>query len=109
MKIIRKKLIFIFVLALSLSGIFIYNYVNVDIEKVLESEEYSYLPEEAKKYVTEAYEATGEVILTEKNKKKNQVYLNPDYIAYLQLTSKEKEKVSNITDPYTIYYDFRKL
>jgi hypothetical protein len=65
MKIIRKKLIFIifiFVLALSLSGIFIYNYVNVDIEKVLESEEYSYLPEEAKEYVTEAYEATGEVI-----------------------------------------------
>ena len=112
MKIIRKKLIFIifiFVLALSLSGIFIYNYVNVDIEKVLESEEYSYLPEEAKEYVTEAYEATGEVILTEKNKKKNQVYLNPDYIAYLQLTSKEKEKVSNIPDPYTIDYDFRKL
>ena len=77
--------------------------------KNAESEEYSYLPEEAKEYVTEAYEATGEVILTEKNKKKNQVYLNPDYIAYLQLTSKEKEKVSNIPDPYTIDYDFRKL
>lgn len=112
MKIIRKKLIFIifiFVLTLSLSGIFIYNYVNVDIEKVLESEEYSYLPEEAKEYVTKAYEATGEVILTEKNKKKNQVYLNPDYITYLQLSGKEKEKVSNIPDPYTIDYDFGKL
>ena len=69
MKIISKKLIFIifiFVLTLSLSGIFIYNYINVDIEKVLEKEEYSYLPKDAKEYVKEAYEATGKVILTEK-------------------------------------------
>ena len=112
MKIISKKLIFIifiFVLTLSLSGIFIYNYINVDIEKVLEKEEYSYLPKDAKEYVKEAYEATGEVILTEKNKKKNQVYLNPDYVNYLQLSSKEKEKVSNIPYPYTIDYDFRKI
>ena len=111
MKIIRSKLIFIifiFVLTLSLSGIFIYNYFKVDIEKVLESEEYSYLPDEAKDYVKKAYDATGEVILTEKNKKKNQVYLNPSYINYLQLSSKEKENVSNIPDPYTIEYDLIK-
>ena len=90
MKIVHKKrifIIFIFVLTLSLSGIFIYNHFNVDIDKVLESEEYSYLPDEAKEYVKDAFEATGEVIPTEKNKTENQVYLNPSYIKYLQLSS----------------------
>ena len=112
MKIVHKKrifIIFIFVLTLSLSGIFIYNHFNVDIDKVLESEEYSYLPDEAKEYVKDAFEATGEVIPTEKNKKENQVYLNPSYIKYLQLSSAEKKNVSNIPDPYTIDYDFRKI
>ena len=112
MKIVHKKLvfiIFIFVLTLSLSGIFIYNHFNVDIDKVLESEEYSYLPDEAKEYVKDAFEATGKVIPTEKNKKDNQAYLNPSYINYLQLSSAERNNVSNIPDPYTIDYDYRKF
>ena len=102
MKIVHKKrifIIFIFVLTLSLSGIFIYNHFNVDIDKVLETEEYSYLPDEAKEYVKDAFEATGEVIPTEKNKKENQVYLNPSYIKYLQLISTHRKNISNITMP----------
>ena len=112
MKIVHKKLvfiIFIFALTLSLSGIFIYNHFNVDIDKVLESEEYSYLPDEAKEYVKDAFEATGKVIPTEKNKKDNQAYLNPSYINYLQLSSAERNNVSDIPDPYTIDYNYRKV
>ena len=40
----------------------------VDIDKVLKSESYSYLPKEAKNYVKKVFEQSGEVILTEKNK-----------------------------------------
>ena len=78
------------------------------IDKVLESEEYSYLPDEAKEYVKDAFEATGKVIPTEKNKKDNQAYLNPSYINYLQLSSAERNNVSDIPDPYTIDYNYRK-
>ncbi len=112
MKIISKKLIFIifiFILTLSLSGYFVYDFLKVDIEKVLETEEYSYLPEEAKEYVRKAYEETGNVILTEKNKKKNLSYLNPDYIRYLEMSNEEKNEVSDIPNAYTMDIDIREL
>ena len=56
---------------------------KIDIDKVLKSKSYDYLPVQAKSYVKEVYEKTGNVILTEKNKKKNQSYLNPAYVQYL--------------------------
>lgn len=41
------------------------------IEKVLTTKEYSYLPKEAKQYIKIAYEQTGVLIPTEKNKQEN--------------------------------------
>lgn len=59
------------------------------IEKILKTESYSYLSPAAKNYVKEVYENTGELILTEKNKKKNEPYLNPKYALYLSLSEEE--------------------
>lgn len=55
----------------------------VNIEEVLLSPNYSYLPEPAKDYIREHYKETGEVLLTEKNKEEDKNYLNPQYIEYL--------------------------
>ena len=55
----------------------------VNIEEVLLSPNYSYLPEPAKDYIREYYHETGEVLLTEKNKEEDKNYLNPQYIEYL--------------------------
>ena len=60
------------------------------IEKILKTESYSYLSPAAKNYVKEVYENTGELILTEKNKKKNEPYLNPKYALYLSLSEEEQ-------------------
>lgn len=60
----------------------IYKYKN-DINYILKSESYAYLPKEAQNYIKEVYEKTGEVLLTEKNKENNKPYLNPDYVEYL--------------------------
>ena len=57
---------------------------NVNIEEILRTESYSYLPEKAKNYVREVYEEEGTVLLTEKNKEENIEYLNPQYVDYLQ-------------------------
>ena len=57
---------------------------------------YSYLPEEAKEYIKEKYEETGEVILTEKNKEKNKLYLNPQYVKYLTYSEEEKDKFGRV-------------
>ena len=58
------------------------------IQEVLETEEYSYLPEPAKNYVASVYEETGEVIKTEKNKEEGEPYLNPRYVDYLVSTDR---------------------
>ncbi len=76
------------------------------IDKILASESYSYLPKEAKNYIKEVYEETGEVILTEKNKEENVPYLNPQYVAYLQLSSEQKKNVSIIPNSYSVDYVF---
>ena len=57
--------------------------VNVNIEEVLRTEAYSYLPEKAKDYIREVYKNEGIILHTEKNKEKNVEYLNPAYIEYL--------------------------
>ena len=73
---------------------------TINIEEVLQTKAYSYLPEEAKNYIRKVYNETGNIILTEKNKKKNQSYLNPDYVEYLK-NSEVKTIVPNPTR-----YDF---
>lgn len=55
----------------------------VNIEEVLQTDAYNYLPMEAKNYIREYYNETGIILLTEKNKEDNKNYLNPQYIEYL--------------------------
>ena len=72
MYVVKKRILKISVLVLSLivSIVFIYNtkFSKTNIETILKSDAYSYLPVEAKEYVEEVFNKTGEVILTEKNK-----------------------------------------
>lgn len=87
---IKKRIVLIVVLIMSITIISLYlsyknNLFNKEeyIQKVLKTEAYSYLPEEAKEYIKKVYEETGNIILTEKNKKVNVPYLNPKYVEYL--------------------------
>lgn len=77
-------------------------YDDVKIEIVLATKNYSYLPVEAKNYIKEAYEETGNIILTEKNKKTNMPYLNSQFVEYLTLSDEEKESINYIPDTYII-------
>jgi oligoendopeptidase F len=70
--------------------VIINTFKKTKIDKVLETSSYSYLPKEAKNFIKEVYEETGEVILTEKNKKSNAPYLNSQYVSYLALSDEEK-------------------
>lgn len=89
-----KKKILLFILPVFLGvGIIIYHSsynkedilnIKIDLEKILKSSSYSYLSKNVKDYIVNYYNETGEVLLTEKNKVNGKVYLNPDYIAYLE-------------------------
>lgn len=105
----NKKIIILstFVVIFICGSIVLLNNINSkskNIEKVLSSKYYSYLTENAKDYVEQVYKETGEIPLTEKNKEDNQPYLNPDYIDYLELSDKEKEKIDLIPEPYILDY-----
>ena len=108
---IRKK-IFIVLLLVVLVIIGGYCYTNTVstknnyIEKVLKQKAYSYLPLQAKNYVRQVYEETGEVILTEKNKEENTPYLNPKYVEYLELNNEKKENVDLIPNVYSLDYSY---
>ena len=109
-----KKRIFKFSLFLSiflvviLSGLYIRNShskkleenVVIDIEEILKSSNYSYLPEEAKDYIRDFYNETGVVLLTEKNYEGEEAYLNPSFVEYL--TSEDKTSY-NIIPSVTTY------
>ena len=75
-----------------------------DIDYILKTEYYSYLPEEAQDYIREVYEQTNEVILTEKNKEAKKYYLNPKYIEYLTLTEEEKKETELIPNEMIVDY-----
>ena len=84
------------------------NVVKKDnIEHILKNKSYSYLPIEAKNYIKEVYKETGEVILTEKNKKVNELYLNPQYVEYLTYSDEEKESLGEIPISMIIDYALR--
>lgn len=100
-----KRLILIVVLVLFVSLFTTYKISSKsEIDKILETTSYSYLPKEAKYFIKEVYEETGQVVLTEKNKKDNQPYLNSQYISYLKLSDEEKENVGYIPNVYTFDY-----
>lgn len=108
MKKINRVFVLVFIIALAITLISVKMIVltnsTKNIEIVLNNEYYSYLSKEAKEYVEEVYEETGKVILTEKNKKVNKPYLNPDYIEYLSLTAEQKKKEGVIPSPTIIDY-----
>ena len=90
-----RKLVLVLVLVLFVSlctFVTINTFKKSKIDKVLETSSYSYLPKEAKNFIKEVYEKTGEVVLTEKNKKSNAPYLNTQYIAYLELSEEERQE-----------------
>ena len=89
-----KRIIPMLILFICISSIFIITLIhnskkptvglkNINIEEILKTEAYSYLPEKAKNYIRETYENEGVIILTEKNKEENVEYLNPSYVEYL--------------------------
>ena len=80
----------ILILMITVSVFSIRNSKKEYIDKVLSTKAYSYLSPAAKEYVKETYERTGQVILTEKNKKDNQPYLNPVFVDYLDYSDEEK-------------------
>ena len=100
-KALKKLIIFLMIIA-TLS--FLFYKKNNKIENILKTESYSYLGKEAKNYIKEAYKETGEVVLTEKNKKENEPYLNPRFINYLELSDEEKAKVEEIPRVYNLDY-----
>ena len=105
-RILKYTLIIAIIIFVSAS-LFIKKYHNKPyIDKILTTKSYSYLPNEAKNYIKETYETTGQIILTEKNKKENTPYLNPDFISYLTLSEEEKESTEIIPETYII--DFSK-
>lgn len=77
---------------------------ETDINVILESSSYAYLPKSAKNYIKEVYEETGEVVLTEKNKKEGQPYLNPMYVSYLELDEEEQKEQGHI--PVAVIIDY---
>lgn len=84
----KKRKIVLFILPIFIIiGIYIYSYYidnkKTDIEAVLKTNSYSYLSSNAKEYIKNYYYATGEILLTEKNKVSGEEYLNPDYVEYL--------------------------
>lgn len=77
---------------------------NNKIEKILRSEYYSYLPQQAQEYVRNVYEKTGNIVLTEKNKKANKPYLNPQYVEYLTLDEEYQKEYGDIPVPTIVDY-----
>ena len=101
----KKRYLFgIFILVFLIGFLTFFNTKKVNIDKVLKSEVYEKLPKEAKKYVKEVYEKSGEVLLTEENKKEKEPYLNPEYLRYLSLSQEEQEEYEIIPEKTIVDY-----
>lgn len=107
-RVLKKKVILfssIFLCILVLIGVVINSNKETTISSILKTEYYSYLPIEAKEYITQVYETTGEVILTEENKEANKPYLNPDYVKYLE--SGEASEYGYIPEVFIIEHSYK--
>ena len=99
----KKRYLFIpliLILILTASSLLLFFNKDRKINKILNSAAYSYLPKESKNFIKKAYEETGEIILTEKNKQENIPYLNPAYIKYMSLSQQAKANVEEIPPTY---------
>ncbi len=108
----KKKKLFLFLVLFVVIGSFCFFSLapkEKPITHILEAKPYSYLTEDAKEYVQEIYEETGEVISTEVNKEENVPYLNPKYIRYLALSEEEKEHVDEIPKVYAVDFTVDKV
>ena len=101
---IKKIVLPILVIGIIMTTVFAFTNKKVNIDKVLTKDEYSYLPVEAQNYVKKVYEETGELILTEKNKQPNKLFLNPKYVDYLTYSEEEKEELGDIPLPMVVAY-----
>ena len=102
----RKRIVLIMgVIGVVLGGSFLFaNRDKVYINYVLAKSDYAYLPKEAQEYIRDVYNTTGEVMLTEKNKKEKMPYLNPIYVDYLTYDDEKKEEIDVIPDTTVIDY-----
>ncbi len=102
----RKRIILIMgVIGFIVGGSFLFaNRDKVYINYVLAKSDYAYLPKEAQEYIRDVYNTTGEVMLTEKNKKEKMPYLNPIYVDYLTYNEEKKEEIDVIPDTTVIDY-----
>ena len=106
----KISLLVLILTIVSIVSITFFAYKNRDeiyINSVLSQKAYSYLPYEAKDYVKGVYEKTGEVILTEKNKEENKLYLNPLFVEYLTYSMKEKDEMGEIPVSMIVDYSVR--
>ena len=104
-KLILIASLFISLLLIGGTCLFLNINKNKSIDKVLESSSYEYLPKEAKNYIKKVYKETGEILLTEKNKKYNTPYLNPDYIDYL--VEGEESEYGYVPLDTVVDYDYK--
>lgn len=79
----KKWFLIVIIIAIFGVGIFFYNKKNIYINIVLSQSSYNYLPKEAKNYIKEVYNKTGNVLKTEKNKEKENNSLNITLITIL--------------------------
>ena len=102
----KKRIVLIMgVIGVILGGSFLFaNRDKVYINYVLAKSDYAYLPKEAQEYIRDVYNTTGEVMLTEKNKKEKMPYLNPIYVDYLTYNEEKKEEIDVIPDTTVIDY-----
>ncbi len=73
-------------------------------KELFEEQYYDYLPDAAKDFIADVYRETETVVLTERNKKNFVPYLNPEYIAYLELSLEERQNVAVVPNTYLIDY-----
>ena len=104
----RKSILFLsifFIIGIVIYGSFTLNKNSKqDIETILNSKYYSYLPLEAKEYIRQHYNETGKLLLTEKNKQDNIPYLNPQYIDYLTKSVEDQKGYEYIPSETIVDY-----
>ena len=101
-RIILIMLVTLFIVLICLQD----NNESMSINEVLNTNNYSYLPEKAKEYIKYIYEDTGTILRTEQNKIINQPYLNPDYVTYLSLTAEEQKEYDVIPETTLLDYTY---
>lgn len=106
-----KKILIVFlillftILSFSISSLLDLKRSSKNIDEILKTESYNYLPKEAKRYIKKYYEETGIILLTEKNKEENEPYLNPEYIKYLE-NGEEPSEYGYIPESVSVDYNY---